>query len=80
MSRSGEFYVSAVMLGLRVSEACSIDVEDLSLERGHRTVTVLNKGSKLAVIPLPPRVPGPSTWRPGNGRRGRFFSPGPATD
>lgn len=29
------------LLGLRVSEACSIDVEDLSLERGHRTVTVL---------------------------------------
>jgi integrase/recombinase XerD len=44
------------LLGLRVSEACSIDVEDLSLERGHRTVTVLGKGSKLAVIPLPPRV------------------------
>jgi site-specific recombinase XerD len=44
------------LLGLRVSEACSIDVEDLSLERGHRTVTVLGKGSKLATIPLPPRV------------------------
>jgi len=44
------------LLGLRVSEACSIDVEDLSLERGHRTVTVLAKGSKLAIIPLPPRV------------------------
>ena len=40
----------------RVSEACSIDIEDLSLERGHRTVTVLGKGSKLAVIPLPPRI------------------------
>jgi integrase/recombinase XerD len=44
------------LLGLRVSEACSIDVEYLSLERGHRTVTVLGKGSKLAIIPLPPRV------------------------
>ena len=44
------------LLGLRVGEACSIDIEDLSLERGHRTVTVLGKGSKLAVIPLPPRV------------------------
>jgi len=44
------------LLGLRVSEACSIDVDDLSLERGHRTVTVLGKGAKLAVIPLPPRV------------------------
>jgi hypothetical protein len=27
--------------GLRVSEACGIDIEDLSAERGHRTVTVL---------------------------------------
>ena len=44
------------LLGLRVSEACSINIEDLSLERGHRTVTVLGKGSKLAVIPLPPRI------------------------
>jgi integrase/recombinase XerD len=26
------------------------------MERGHRTVTVLGKGSKLAVIPLPPKV------------------------
>jgi len=44
------------LLGLRVSEACSIDIDDLALERGHRTVTVLGKGSKLALIPLPPRV------------------------
>jgi integrase/recombinase XerD len=44
------------LLGLRVSEACSIDIEDLGMERGHRTVTVLGKGAKLAVIPLPPRV------------------------
>jgi site-specific recombinase XerD len=44
------------LLGLRVSEACSINIEALGSERGHRTVTVLGKGSKLAVIPLPPRV------------------------
>jgi integrase/recombinase XerD len=44
------------LLGLRVSEACSINIEALGAERGHRTVTVLGKGSKLAVIPLPPRV------------------------
>ena len=44
------------LLGLRVAEACSIDIEDLSTERGHRIVTVVGKGSKLAVIPLPPRV------------------------
>ncbi len=44
------------LLGLRVSEACGIDVEHLGTERGHRTVTVIGKGSKVAVIPLPPRV------------------------
>ena len=44
------------LLGLRVSEACSIDIEALSAERGHRIVTVLGKGHKLAVLPLPPRV------------------------
>jgi integrase/recombinase XerD len=44
------------LLGLRVAEACSIDIDDLSTERGHRIVTVVGKGSKLAVIPLPPRV------------------------
>jgi integrase/recombinase XerD len=44
------------LLGLRVAEACSIDIEDLSTERGHRIVTVVGKGSKRAVIPLPPRV------------------------
>ena len=44
------------LLGLRISEALGIDVEDLALERGHRTVTVAGKGAKVAVIPLPPRV------------------------
>lgn len=44
------------LLGLRVSEALNIDIEHLALERGHRTVTVMGKGSKLAVIPLPPKV------------------------
>jgi len=44
------------LLGLRVGEACGVNIEALSHERGHRTVTVLGKGSKLAVVPLPPRV------------------------
>jgi site-specific recombinase XerD len=44
------------LLGLRISEACNINIEHLSQQRGHRTVTVLGKGAKLAVIPLPPRV------------------------
>ncbi len=44
------------LLGLRISEALNIDIEDLAIERGHRTVTVVGKGAKVAVIPLPPRV------------------------
>ena len=48
------------LLGLRVAEACSINIEDLSSERGHRIVTVVGKGSRLAAIPLPPWVGVPS--------------------
>src|SRR4051812_2895296 len=44
------------LLGLRVGEACAVDIESLDASRGHRTVTVLGKGHKLAVMPLPPRV------------------------
>lgn len=44
------------LLGLRVSEACGIDIEHLGVERGHRTVLVLGKGNKLALLPMPPRV------------------------
>jgi integrase/recombinase XerD len=44
------------LLGLRVSEACSLNIEDLSTERGHRTIRFIGKGSKTALMPLPPRV------------------------
>jgi integrase/recombinase XerD len=44
------------LLGLRVSEACNINIEDLGLERGHRTLYIVGKGNKPALIPLPPRV------------------------
>ncbi len=49
----------AVLLGLnglRVSEACATNVEDLGLERGHRTLRIIGKGNKPAVIPLVPRT------------------------
>ncbi|HET6753025.1 MAG TPA: tyrosine-type recombinase/integrase [Jiangellaceae bacterium] len=49
----------AVLLGLnglRVSEACATNVEDLGLERGHRTLGILGKGNKPARIPLVPRT------------------------
>lgn len=42
--------------GLRVSEACATNVEDLGAERGHRTLAITGKGNKPATIPLPPRV------------------------
>jgi integrase/recombinase XerD len=42
------------MLGLRVTEACSVKIEDIQgHERGHRTLTLIGKGGKPATIPLP---------------------------
>ena len=41
------------LLGLRVSEACAVNIEDLGTERGHRTLHVIGKGNKPALIPLP---------------------------
>jgi site-specific recombinase XerD len=49
----------AVLLGLnglRVSEACATNIEDLGLERGHRTLRIMGKGAKPATIPLVPRT------------------------
>jgi integrase/recombinase XerD len=49
----------AVLLGLnglRVSEACGTNVEDLGFQRGHRTLRILGKGNKPATIPLVPRA------------------------
>jgi integrase/recombinase XerD len=49
----------AVLLGLnglRVSEACATNVEDLGFERGHRTLQIMGKGTKPATIPLVPRT------------------------
>lgn len=40
--------------GLGVSEACATNIEDLGLERGHRTLRIVGKGNKPAVIPLVP--------------------------
>ena len=41
------------LLGLRVSEACNVDVEHLGLQRGHRTLTVIGRGGKTVLVPLP---------------------------
>ena len=42
--------------GLRVSEACNANIENLGFERGHHTLLVDRKGGKRAVIPLAPRT------------------------
>jgi integrase/recombinase XerD len=42
--------------GLRVSEACQTDVADLGTDRGHRTLRIIGKGNKPAVIPIVPRT------------------------
>src|ERR671912_818235 len=49
----------AVLLGLnglRVSEACATNIEDLGIERGHRTLRIVGKGNKPATVPLVPRT------------------------
>jgi integrase/recombinase XerD len=42
--------------GLRISEALGVDIDDLHVERGHRTLTVVRKGGKVVTMPLAPRV------------------------
>lgn len=45
------------MLGLRVSEACAVKIEDYQdTERGHRVLRLVGKGGKPATIPLPAPV------------------------
>jgi integrase/recombinase XerD len=44
------------LLGLRVSESRHSTIDDLDEEHGHRVLRALGKGTKLALIPLPPAV------------------------
>ncbi len=41
--------------GLRVSEATGADIQDLGVERGHRTLVITRKGGKVVTVPLAPR-------------------------
>ena len=50
--------------GLRVSEATGADIQHLGLERGHRTLMITHKGSKVVTMPLAP-AHGPGD-RPGH--------------
>ena len=42
--------------GLRISEALNADIDDLDYERGHRTLHIIRKGGKHAIVPLAPRT------------------------
>jgi site-specific recombinase XerD len=44
------------LLGLRVFEATSSNIEDLGEEHGHRVLRVHGKGDKIILVPLPPAV------------------------
>ena len=72
----------AVLLGLnglRVSEACGANIEDLAVQRGHRTLAIVGKGNKPAVIPLVPRTARTldSPWA--NATKGRSCAGGTAS-
>ena len=59
----------AVLLGLnglRVSEACATNVEDLGIERGHRTLRILGKGQQARHYPARPTYS--ANHRPGRRR------------
>jgi 2-polyprenyl-6-methoxyphenol hydroxylase-like FAD-dependent oxidoreductase len=42
--------------GLRVSEACETNIEDMAFERGHRVSRIIGQGNKPALISLVPRT------------------------
>lgn len=39
--------------GLRISEACSLNVDSVQVEQGYDTIRFIGKGSKAALVPLP---------------------------
>lgn len=58
-SSPSEYAMCAVMgyLGLRVSEACQLDVASvLGVSKGHRVITFVGKNNVVAMIPQPPVV------------------------
>ena len=61
--------------GLRVSEATGADIEQLGLERGHRTLVITRRAAKWSPSRSHPEPRGRSTWRPGSAPKGRSSSP-----
>jgi site-specific recombinase XerD len=39
--------------GLRISEACGLNVDSLKIEQGYDTIRFIGKGAKAAIVPLP---------------------------
>ena len=44
------------LLCLRIFEATGADIENLGIERGHRTLVITRKGGKVVTVPLAPRT------------------------
>ena len=61
--------------GLRVSEATSADIDQLGLERGHRTLVITRKGGKVVTIPLAPRTAQAIDLVTGDRTEGPLFTP-----
>jgi site-specific recombinase XerD len=40
------------LLGLRISEATSLDISDVGEEHGHRVLRVIGKGHKIVLVPM----------------------------
>ena len=51
--REGALVRLLLTVGLRVAEVCSTNVSDLGRERGHRTITVIRKGSRHQRLAIP---------------------------
>ncbi len=54
--RDGALITLLALNGLRISEALNADIDDLSTERGHRTLAITRKGGKHVIIPIAPRT------------------------
>jgi integrase len=44
------------MNGLRISEALGANIDDLDIDRGHRTLRIVRKGGKQVTVPLASRT------------------------
>jgi integrase/recombinase XerD len=57
-SNPNDFALVAMLglLGLRIFEATSADIDDLGEEHGHQVLRVVGKGTRIVLIPLPPAV------------------------